>query len=69
MISPASIETIAHSVEILVFLGIGIKGLRKIDRLYNLFSDNPPHRHVNGKIIYPKGYEPPLVESLHGNET
>jgi hypothetical protein len=64
-----NVEALAHLVEIGTFLLIGVKGLRKLDRFYALFEDNPPHRHLNGKIIYPKGYEPPVVENLDGRGT
>lgn len=29
-----------------------------------LKRDFPPHRHDNGLIVYPKGYEPPEVHKL-----
>lgn len=35
-------------------------------RMDDMTRDFPPHHHINGKISYPKGYEPPLVEQLHG---
>ena len=37
----------------------------KLDRVLNLTLDFPPHRHVPGNgIAYPKGFDPPKVESV-----
>lgn len=33
-----------------------------IVRLLVVFKDNPPHRHVSGKILYPKGWSPGRIE-------
>jgi hypothetical protein len=39
--------------------------IRAANRVYNVLRDFPPHRHINGKIIYPEGYDPPRVENLY----
>ena len=36
-------------------------------RLLLAFRDHPPHSHVNGKIVYAKGFDPPKVEELKVN--
>jgi len=66
MITMPSIEVIAHGVETVTFLWAALKGFRVMDRFYTLFKDYPPHRHINGKILFPSGYEPPSVEKLDG---
>lgn len=59
-----TLDHIAHIIEILVFLGGLYKVMRRVDRFLAIFEDYPPHRHVNGsRIIYPKGYEPPRIDS------
>ena len=37
---------------------------KRLDREESLRMDYPPHRHINGKVIYPKDYEPSAVERL-----
>lgn len=37
--------------------------LRKLTRILDAFENFPPHRHVNGKILFPKGFEPTAIES------
>lgn len=32
-----------------------------------VFKEYPPHRHINGKLEYPRGFEPPVVRSLDGH--
>lgn len=41
--------------------------MRRLDRDESLRADYPPHRHINGKILYPKEYEPAAVEQLQGS--
>jgi len=33
-------------------------------RLMSLLKDYPPHRHINGKIIFPDGYQPTKAEHI-----
>ncbi|HLW51288.1 MAG TPA: hypothetical protein VKW06_00465 [Candidatus Angelobacter sp.] len=40
------------------------KVMKLADRLIGILRDFPPHRHVNGHIIYPDGYEPTAIEEL-----
>ena len=57
-----------HLAEIAVLiLGIALPSWSRDRRLKNLMSDFPPHRHLMGKIIFPKGYEPTEVESNGGH--
>jgi len=51
------------------FLGAAVTGLTvyvaRLSRLMGVFKDFPPHRHDNGHIIYPKGYEPTPVQNIN----
>lgn len=51
---------------LVTFLGVAWKVMRVLARHESLMADYPPHRHLNGRIIYPHEYEPSKVESLSG---
>lgn len=54
-----------HAVEILVMIvGIAVPALKASARLSSLMKDFPPHRHTDGKIIYPTGMVPTKIEEL-----
>jgi hypothetical protein len=36
--------------------------VRKFNRLESAMQEFPPHRHVNGKILYPKAFSPSIIE-------
>ena len=40
------------------------KVVRASDRVVYVLRDFPPHRHVNGQIVYPEGYQPTASETL-----
>jgi len=40
------------------------KGVRVLNKWIDIMTENPPHRHVNGLILYPKGMEPGEVEHV-----
>jgi hypothetical protein len=42
------------------------KAIQRINRDESLRQDFPPHRHINGKILYPHEYKPAAVEHLPG---
>ena len=45
-----------------VIFGIGtLRG-----ELRRIWKDFPPHRHINGKILFPADYEPTDLERLGG---
>ena len=54
-------DNILHIIEILV-VGAPIWGVAF--RLTSIIKDFPPHRHANGNIIYPKGFEPSEVQVM-----
>ncbi len=34
------------------------------DRVHGVLKDFPPHAHINGNIIYPEGFSPPVVQKM-----
>jgi len=60
-------EWVLRLVE-LPFLPAVIYGLYRIvkalSKFETLLANYPPHRHINGSVIYPEGYEPPVVQKL-----
>lgn len=38
--------------------------IRAAGKVEDMLENFPPHRHVNGSILYPKGYEPTEVGHL-----
>ena len=53
-----------HAAELLVILSVAWKVLRVANRIIDVMGDFPPHKHINGKIVYPKHYEPTIVEEM-----
>jgi hypothetical protein len=39
--------------------------IRAANRVFTVLKDFPPHRHINGSIVYPEGYEPTVVQHLY----
>jgi hypothetical protein len=64
MIVPDLSNFIASIVNSAIILGVAFKGIRALNRLMSILQDYPPHRHVNGRILYPKDFEPTRVETL-----
>ena len=62
---PRDVDTAVHALDILVLLGVG-RYLQNLNRLVNLMHDYPPHRHDNGHLIFPYGYEPTKVGKMNG---
>lgn len=42
----------------------GIRVIRALDRNQSIMRDYPPHRHINGKVLYPDDYPPSRVDEL-----
>lgn len=57
---PISPEYLHYIVDAGILVGIW-KGIRTLNRLYDVMLDFPPHAHDNGTIRYPKGFEPGMV--------
>lgn len=45
-----------------VLLPMGWAIVRKLNYLADVFKEYPPHRHINGNILYPKEFSPGRVE-------
>ena len=73
MIEPQQVTTIelaVHAAEAIIGIPgaayVGWKMVRAANRILDVLKDFPPHRHMNGKIIYPKGFAPSEIETLEG---
>lgn len=53
-----------HASELATLLAMAFKVIRAANRIMDVMRDFPPHRHINGHVIYPEGYEPTRVEQL-----
>ncbi len=53
-----------HAGELLTLIVAGARVVRAADRVLDVMKDFPPHRHVNGHVIYPEGNLPTPVEEL-----
>lgn len=51
-------ESWFHAAEIFVMIVFGSPLVWSALRIASLLKDFPLHRHLNGKILYPRGYEP-----------
>lgn len=38
--------------------------LWRLNRLVNVQKDFPPHRHINGKILYPRDFAPGKAQAV-----
>lgn len=71
MLDPSAMQTIeflAHASEIVVslfvILPVAWKVFRVANRILDVMKDFPPHRHVNGQIIFADGFEPTQPQTL-----
>jgi len=55
-----------HAAELLVIIAAAWRVIVAANRVSSVLKDFPPHRHVNGSVIYPDGYEPTRVQKLGG---
>jgi hypothetical protein len=53
-----------HIAELIVLLGVAWRVVAAANRLMSVLRDFPPHRHDNGNVIYPHGFEPTKVRRL-----
>ena len=61
------IDIIIHLSEMLIIIPVIWKANRVVTRILDALESFPPHRHINGHIIYPKQYEPTEVGNMKGN--
>jgi hypothetical protein len=53
-----------HVFELLTLAAVAWKVIKAVNRFTDVLKDFPPHRHDNGNVIYPKGFEPTAVQRL-----
>lgn len=58
------IDHLLHGGEFLTFLLVGLGFIRYINRRESIERDYPPHRHVNGSILYPPDRKPGTIEKM-----
>jgi hypothetical protein len=60
-----TLELWFHGAELTVMIfGVAAPVLWGAARLRSIMKDFPPHRHLNGKIMYPAGYAPGKTEAI-----
>lgn len=57
-------EYLFHGGELLTFIIVAWYVIKAANRVMDVLKDFPPHRHINGSIVYPDGYEPTVVHRL-----
>lgn len=57
-----------HIAELLTILTAAFFVIRAANRVWSVLKDFPPHRHINGSIFYPSGFEPTHVGSIGPKE-
>lgn len=55
-----------HLAELLIMAGVAWRVIRAANRIESVLKDFPPHRHINGNVIYPVGFEPTELGSING---
>jgi len=53
-----------HAAQLLVLAGVGWRVVVAVNRLAGVLKDFPPHRHINGSVVYPDGFVPTAVQKL-----
>lgn len=61
MVNPVA-DWLIHGGELMAFIAVAWKVIGRLNRDESLRTDYPPHRHVNGNIMYPPDYPPPPIE-------
>jgi hypothetical protein len=64
MIDPTYLHNLVDGTLLVGFLTVAWKANRTLNRWLDVMKDYPPHRHFNGRIVYPKGMEPGVVENI-----
>lgn len=59
-----SLDHLWHFAELIPLIVVCWRMFHAANRLMDVLKDYPPHLHVNGKVIYPKGFEPGKVARL-----
>jgi len=61
-----TLDYLFHSGQLGIFVMVAWYLIKRLNRDESLKRDFPPHRHVNGSIIYPQEYEPGRVDKVMG---
>jgi len=59
-----NVDLTIHIGEFLTLCYVAYRVVKALSRVESLLRDFPPHRHVNGSVIYPEGFEPTAVQKL-----
>jgi hypothetical protein len=62
---PMNFDLTFHTAELLTIMTAAAYVIRAANRVFTVLKDFPPHRHINGSIVYPEGYEPTAVHHLY----
>jgi hypothetical protein len=65
MLSP-DLQTIANLGNSAILVIVAWRVIRAINRVMDVLKDYPPHRHINGSILFPDGFQPTPVQRLDG---
>jgi hypothetical protein len=57
-----------HVANLIVIALVSWKVVRAANRVESVLKDFPPHRHSNGHILFPKGFEPTRVYEMHDHD-
>lgn len=57
-------DGVFHVGDFVILAGVAWKIFRVANRLLDVMRYFPPHRHTNGTIEYPPGFEPGRSEKL-----
>ncbi len=61
---PPIVDWLCRGAELASVLGMAWKVIGRLNRDESLKADYPPHRHINGSIIYPDEYPPAKIERI-----
>lgn len=61
---PMNFDLTFHTAELVTIMTAAAYVIRAANRVFTVLKDFPPHRHINGSIVYPEGYEPTVVQHL-----
>jgi len=65
MIDPTYLHNMVDGTVLVGFCTLAWKANRTLNRWIDVMREYPPHRHFNGRILYPSGMEPGRVEHIN----
>jgi hypothetical protein len=60
-----NLDVAVHLAELLMAVPVLWKANRALNRYLDERENYPPHLHVNGKILFPKGLKPKDMQETH----